>query len=151
VSTRKIKKVLQWHLGWGRSSWPNPMKRRIGFFPRADRGCQQNRGASAQAHGVPTRTTIYFFNVLHRGFRGDMQNPTTPQWGKTKETESFYVVQKQIAEIMSVAVTGKAAEHRRTPRALRARCYFGASEATIASNRGSSRSGSQSGLRRKWP
>jgi hypothetical protein len=29
--------------------------------------------------------------------------------------------------------------------------FSGASEATIASKRGSSRSGSQSGLRRKWP
>jgi hypothetical protein len=33
----------------------------------------------------------------------------------------------------------------------RALLYFGASEAMIASKRGSPRSGSQSGLRRKWP
>jgi hypothetical protein len=34
---------------------------------------------------------------------------------------------------------------------FRAKCYFGAREATIASKRGSPRNGSQSGLRRKSP
>jgi hypothetical protein len=42
-----------------------------------------------------------------------------------------------------------AAEHRGTVTALCPKFYFGASEATIASKRGSPRSGSQSGLRRK--
>ena len=36
-------------------------------------------------------------------------------------------------------------------KSLRCAAYFGASEATIASKRGTPRSGSQSGLRRKWP
>src|SRR4029453_2410052 len=45
----------------------------------------------------------------------------------------------------------KAAERRRSSKVTSRESYFGASEATIASNRGSRRSGSQSGSRRRWP
>jgi hypothetical protein len=43
------------------------------------------------------------------------------------------------------------ARTHRTPKGLRAKYYFGASEAMILSKRGSPRSGSQRGVSRKWP
>jgi hypothetical protein len=156
-------------LGWGRSSWPNPLERRIGFFPRGRTAAANKIEARAQRHGVPTRATICFFNVLQQRLSGVIGRTQQRLNGKKQRKQKGPVVTevqiavppffvslceflrcaKTIAEIMSVAVTGKAAEHRRAPKALLAKCYFGASEARIASNRGSPRSGSQSGLRRK--
>jgi hypothetical protein len=155
---------------------PKSSETRVGFFPRADLGCQTkckreahrawhaDKGNNSLFQCLKARVRVTKLLILDEAFGVICRTQQRLNGEKQRKQKGPVVTEvqiavppffvsvckclrcaKTIAEIMSVVVTGKASAHRRPPKALRAKCYFGASEATIASKRGSLRSGSQMG------